>query len=462
MAHTTTTTKSAKAPCTTRLTLDEARGLMLAAQGLFDPPAASAPTLTDLRDAVERLGVVQVDTISVVERSQYLVLWSRYGAYDPALFDALLHPHRHVFEYWSHVASIVPMRDYPYHRRRMLQAHDHLWSGDRAWSVENPEILERTIATIRERGPLASADFERPKDGRRATAWDWYGVKDSRRALQILWTLGDLMVHSRRAGQKVYDVRERVLAGVYGEAIPRDEGIPSAEEYQDYFAHRTVRALGVVTASWLFDYFRLGGNGGTRMRASAATLLARMAEEGAVVPATIEGVKEPAYLDHAALPTLKRLRGGAMPTHTSLLSPFDNLIWDRVRTRALWDYEVCFEAYVVPEKRRYGYYCLAILHKGRLVGRLDPKMDRATRHLLVRAVYLEPGVEADEALLDGTAAALRDLARFLGAERVTVERGEPATLAPRLNERLAGAVFSGPMPSAQARPRARKSRMVSR
>ncbi|HEY7834319.1 MAG TPA: crosslink repair DNA glycosylase YcaQ family protein [Ktedonobacterales bacterium] len=423
----------------TRLTLDEARGLMLAAQGLFDPPDP-APDRARLAATFERLGVVQVDTISVVERSQYLVLWSRLGAYDPADFDALLHPHRQIFEYWGHAASIVPMRDYPYYRRRMLNGREQLWAGDREWSLANPETLARTVATIRERGPLASGDFERPGDGRRATAWDWYGVKDSRRALQILWTLGDLMVHSRRAGQKVYELRERVLAEVYGAAVPPDEAIPAHDDYLTYFARQTVRALGVVLPSWLLDYFRLAPPDGATKRATAAALLERLAAEGAVVPATIQGVREPAYIDRARLGDLKRLRGGARPARTTLLSPFDSLIWDRARTRALWDYEVCFEAYVLPAKRRYGYYCLAILHHGRLVGRLDPKMDRATRHLAVRAVYLEPGIAPDDALVDGLAGALRDLARFLGAERISVERGEPQELASALSARLAGGV----------------------
>ena len=430
-------TSPAKAKRTTRLTLDEARGLMLAAQGLLDPPAP-APGIGQVRATIERLGVVQVDTISVVERTQYLVLWSRLGAYNPTYFDALLHPDRHIFEYWSHAASLVPMRDYPYYRRRMLHAHEQLWAGDRAWWQANPDVLARTLAMIRERGPMASADFERPEDGRRATTWDWYGVKESRRALQILWTLGDLMVQSRRAGQKVYDLRERVLAGVYGEAIPRDDAIPSHVDALAYFTRRTVQALGVIVPSWLFDYFRLAlpdGATGSR-RAAAAALLASLAAEGAVVPATIEGVKEPAYLDRARLPDLKRLRGGLVPLRTTLLSPFDSLIWDRARARTLWDYEVAFEAYVVPEKRRFGYYCLAILHRGRLVGRLDPKMDRSARHLLVRAVYLEPGIQPDGVLLDGLTDALCDLARFLGADRITVERGEPDGLAPQLNERL--------------------------
>ncbi len=446
------------------LSLDEARGLMLAAQGLLEPPRDYV-SMQDVHDTIEQLGVVQVDTINVVERSQYLVLWSRLGAYDASHLDALIYPHRRVFEYWSHAASIVPMADYVYYRSRMLRSADTLWAGDRQWRLANPDILRRTLDTIHERGPMASADFERPDDDRRATAWDWYGVKDSRRALQILWTLGDLMLHSRRRGQKVYDLRERVLAEVFGGEVPSDDDLPSAEEITRHFVRRTARALGVVTPSWLWDYFRhtpTEHTTGSR-RAAAAVALEACVRDGLLIPARIDGLSETAYVAYESVAELERLRNGCAPTCTTLLSPFDSLIWDRARTRALWDYDVCFEAYVVPEKRRYGYYCLAILHQGRLVGRIDPKFERTERCLVVRAAYLEDDVRVDEALLAGVADALRDLARFLGAETIVVERSEPRSLAPALRARLKGA-RSRPAPAhsrAQARRAARAASPVS-
>jgi uncharacterized protein YcaQ len=421
-----------------RLTKAEARGIALAAQGLAEPPA-SPPDLHAVRNLVERLGVVQVDTISVVERSQYLVLWSRLGPYDADLLDALIHPHRHAFECWRHAASIVPMRDYRYHHLPRELRVAHLWKGDREWVLARPEVLARTLEAIRERGPLASVEFEREADDLPPDEpWAWYG-KESRRALQLLWTLGDLMVHSRRGSQKVYDLRERVMADL---PVALTNGDPlSLDERARFFAARTVRALGVVAPSWLWDYFRLAPEeiAGPR-RAAAVRLLDELVEEGALVPATVEGVDEPVYVDAERLSDLERLRAGTLPLRTTLLSPFDSLIWDRARTRALWDYEVCFEAYVVPEKRRYGYYCLAILHRGRLVGRLDPKMERETGRLLVRVVYLEPGIAPSAVLMDELAEALRDLARFLGAARVEVERGEPERLANGLRARLRGGV----------------------
>jgi uncharacterized protein YcaQ len=428
---------ASKTPKPVTISLEEARGVMLAAQGLSAPPSP-APGPDALRAMIERLGVVQVDTITVIERSQYLVLWSRLGAYDIAHFDALAYPDRAIFECWCHVASIVPMTDYAYHRARMRGATEHLWGGDQQWMRERAPAMKRTLAMIRERGPMASADFEKLEGDGRGGPWDWYGGKESRRALQILWTLGELMVHSRRGGQKVYDLPERVLGEVFGEAIPRGRMLPSAEKRLRHFTRRTTGALGLTTPSWLLDYYRLAARDGIDggKRAVAAELLAAEAARGQLVPAVVEGLAESAYLTPDALAEVERIRAGAAPQRTTLLSPFDSLIWHRARARALWNYEVVFEAYVVPERRRYGYYCLAILHQGRLVGRLDAKMHRARKLLAVNAVYLENGVTADDALVGGLAGALGDLARFLGAAAVTVERAEPVALAPALRERL--------------------------
>jgi uncharacterized protein YcaQ len=164
--------------------------------------------------------------------------------------------------------------------------------------------------------------------------------------------------------------------------------------------------------------------------------LEALARTGAIIPVTVDGLPERAYLDVERLDDLERIRSGVAHERTTLLSPFDSLIWDRLRARQLFGHEVVFEAYVVPEKRRYGYYSLAILHRGQIVGRLDPKMDRATQQLLIRGVYLELGVTVNAALLDGLAETLRDLARFLGATSITVERSEPSPLATKLRPLL--------------------------
>jgi uncharacterized protein YcaQ len=401
--------------------------VMQAAQGLIERPKGR-PKLADVRATVERLGLVQIDTISVVQRSQYLVLWSRLGAYDPSLLDKLLHPERAAFEYWAHAASIIPIADYRHFRPRMIGHRDDMWVGLARWIDANPTVLEDTLARVRDTGPMSSAQFETSPTARRAGAWDWYGPKQSRRALEALYTMGELFVHSRRAGQKVYDLRERVLAQAFPDGAPADDALPCDEERRRYFARRTLEALGVVIPSWVHDYYRMKSQRGRRAEATA--WLDELVAEGTAVPARIDGIAEPAYV-------LAGLAGKSLrATRTTLLSPFDSLIWHRDRARALFDYEVTFEAYVVPERRKFGYYVLAILHRGRIVGRVDLKSDRQAGQLRVRGLWLEPGVEADDDLLDGLAGALGDLARFVKVEGVAVERTEPDGLRPRLAERV--------------------------
>ena len=424
-----------------RLSLAEARALMLAAQGLSGPRPEQVDEAT-LLAMIERLGVVQIDTINVLERSQYLVLWSRLGPFahgtEGSLLDRLLYPGRQIMEYWAHAASILPMRDYPYHRLWMQHHAQHMWRGNREWMAANPLAMQETLQAVRERGPVASADFERIPGAPRTGPWDWHGPKPSRHALEILWTSGELMVHSRRGGQKVYDLRDRVLAEAFGAAVPADDELPTPEERRRYLARRTSEALGVIVPSWLWDYFRLSPPAGAKKQAGALALLEEFAREGALLPAMIEGIDEPAFLVPALLPALERVRAGERAARTTLLTPFDSLIWDRARAESLFGYQVCFEAYVPQSRRRYGYYCLAILHGDRLVGRLDPKLDRARGQLQARTLHLEPGVAIDEALLDGLACALRELARFLGATTVSVGSSDPPLLADALRERVGG------------------------
>lgn len=417
------------------LSLDEARALMLDAQGLFYPPRGSAGA-EDLLTTIERLGAVQIDTIRVVERSQYLVLWSRHGAYDRELLDTLLYPDRRVFEYWCHAASIIPMRDYRYTCASLLRSQEHLGPDTCSWMQEHPIVLAETLAAIRERGSLSSTDFAPPENRQALDPWHWYGQKESRRALEILWTRGDLMVHRRRGGQKVYDLRERVIREA--PADPAGDALPDEPTRRLYLLQRTIESLGVSTLSWLPDYYRLRlpASGPASKRAVLAEALETLRERGEILLATVDGLREPAVLSRQALPMLERLREGETPGRTVLLSPFDNLLWDRARTRTLFQYDVVFEAYVPPQKRRYGYYSLAILHQGRLVGRLDAKAERAAHVLRVHALFLEPHVRPEEPLLQGLGGTLRSLADFLGLQEIVVGRSDPPGVAPALQESL--------------------------
>lgn len=415
-----------------RLSREEARALATAASLLDRRPRPSrdpAVQKARLHAAIRHLGCVQLDTISVVSRSHETVLWSRLGAYDPALLSSLHYPDGLVTEYWAHAAAIIPIETFPYYRHAMTVYQEKY--DQHPWIVENQEVVTSVLERIRENGAMASRQFERP-DGPRPEAWTWYGGKPARQALDHLWSRGDIMVTRRESGfQRVYDLTERV--------IPNGllEHFPDEDERRRHFTASSLRALGVGTPRWVADYFR---NWARPHNSPAASLrgLNELAESGLAIPVEVEGLSEPAFLDPALLPRLSELRAGRnKPALTTLLSPFDNLVWYRPRTEQLWDFFYRIEVYTPAPKRIYGYYSMPILHRGKLVGRLDPAVDRKNRILTVRSVHLEPGVKPAESLAAAVSGALWDFAGFLGAEEVLVLKANPEAFGAMLEDALA-------------------------
>jgi uncharacterized protein YcaQ len=365
--------------------------------------------------------MVQLDSISVVARSHETVLWSRLGRFDPQLVGDLYHPQRLVTEYWAHAAAIVPVEMLPLFRRRMGEYKDPSSALYSRWEPD-AAVNESVLATIRERGPLPSRAFERP-DGPRPPAWAWFGGKPAKKALDYLWTCGDLTVVKREAGfQRVYDLMERQFPDLANQEPPPIETTRRA------FVTRALSAMGIGTARWVADYFRTGGQYHVPLREVAAELNA-LEREGLAIPVTLAGGTERAWIDPAMLSVLTEARAGRVTAvRTTLLSPFDNLIWFRPRTAALFDFDYRIECYTPAPKRRYGYYTLPILHRGRLVGRLDPSYDRKRRVLTVKALHLEPGVAVTGELAEDLGAALRDYCAFLGGEETVVTMSEPEIL----------------------------------
>lgn len=400
-----------------RLTQDAVRALHLAAQGLSPPPERPA-TKADVLSAIQRLRVLQIDTIHVVARSPYLVLWSRLGAYEPRWLDELL-AEGTLFEYWSHAACFLPIGEYGLYRRRMLEDA----GASRRWLAEHPEAARLVMERVRERGGVRSAEFERT-DGKGGTWWDW---KPEKQALEHLFYAGELMIARRQNFQRVYDLRERVLPDW------DDAAIPSREEVRRAFALGAVRALGAAPARWVSDYFRTSKKG-------VAALLEGLADEGALARVEVEGWTEPAYVHPEHLPLAGAAgRGGLSPERTTLLSPFDPVVWDRARALELFGFEYKIEVYTPAARRRYGYFSLPILHKGALVGRLDPKAYRKEGLFSVRSVHLEPGVPITDDLIAGLAGALRECAAWHGTPEVTVLESSP----PELAGLLSAAIGSG-------------------
>jgi uncharacterized protein YcaQ len=401
--------------------VERARELLLAAQGLGSVPERA--TKDDVRGIIRRMGVLQIDSISVVARSPYLVLWSRLGSYEPRWLDELL-AEGALFEYWSHAACFIPIEDYGLYRRLMIEGGEKT----RSWMQAHHEEIEHVMERVSENGPVRAAEFART-DGKAGGWWEW---KPEKRALEHLFAAGELMISRRENFHRVYDLRERVLA----KALPdwEDALAPNEQEVRRALALKTVRALGVALARWVPDYFRTPKKG-------VSGLLEELADEGSLLRARIED--EPAYLhpDNAGLAE-EILSGGLRSSVTTLLSPFDPVVWDRARALELFGFEYKIEVYTPAARRRYGYYSLPILHNGVLVGRLDAKAHRKQGTFEVKAIHLEPDTPVNDDLVSELAYALRDCAGWHGTPEVLVRRSDPS----ELTEPLRLALDSGAVP----------------
>ena len=402
------------------LTQPAARALMTAALGLDRRPPRPA-VKADVLAAIRRLGALQIDTIHVVARSPYLALFSRLGHYDARWLDALL-AEGALFEYWSHEASFLPIEDFPLYRHRMLAAHTLGWRYSQEWLEAHQAEIQHVRERIHSEGPLRAADFTR-KGGPGNGWWDW---KPEKIALETLFARGELMIARRHNFQRVYDLRERVLPGW------DDSRAPSPEEAQRLLLCRAVRALGVATALWAAEYFRI-------RKEEALPLLPALAAEGRLLAVQVEGWDEPAYLHPERLSLAEAAAAGALrPELTTLLSPFDPLVANRQRASTVFGFDFALECYLPATKRRYGYFTLPVLRRGELIGRLDPKAHRKEGLFEVKMLYLEPGVPADEALVADLAQAIAECARWHGTPQVAVRASDPPDLAARVEQAISG------------------------
>lgn len=351
------------------------------------------------------LGVVQIDSVNVVSRAHYLPIYSRLGAYDRAWLDDAAVPGRRdasLFEYWGHEASLLPVALHPLLRWRMEDADSGAWGGMRRIAAARPELVESVYAAVANEGPVSAAVLEehhgRDLPEGEHWGWRWSEVKQ---ALEYLFWSGRITSAGRGSGfQRRYDVPQRVLP-----SDVLDTPTPARADAIRDLVHIAARAFGVATEADLRDYFRLPA-------ADSRTAVTELTDAGALQPVQVAGWMGPAYL-HAGARVPRRATGRA------LLAPFDPLVWNRPRAQRLFSFTYRLEIYVPEHKRVHGYYVLPFLLGDGLVARVDLKLDRQAGVLIVRSSWVEPLAPPDTAL--ELAAALTDLASWLGAERVSVE-----------------------------------------
>jgi uncharacterized protein YcaQ len=387
----------------------EARQMHLAAQGLSARPPHAATKGTVL-EAIRRMQLVQIDTINVVARSQYLVLWSRIGSYTAEWLDELLAEGK-VFEYWAHAACYIPIERFPLFEWAMRNEHVN-WRG---WGVEHADVIDKVRTSVVNAGEMRSVDFKRVDGG----AGQWWSWKPEKMALEYLVTTGELMISRRDGFQRVYAPRDHVLRGRFSPLDARDQA-----PHSDFVA-LGVRALGVARGSWISDYYRLKRTGLTQ---TVRDLL----EQGILHEVRVDGWDKPAVVHQDNLQMLS-----AEPSSvTTFLSPFDPVIWHRVRARELFGFDYTLEIYVPQAKRKYGYFTMAILHRGALIGLIDPKAHRQERRLELRAMHLNADVEMTDRLVEDLAQAISDFSSWHGASEVTIGNVYPKKLGAVIRRQL--------------------------
>lgn len=380
-----------------------ARRIALAAQG-FGRPRPDAVGTRQLNLTLARIGLLQLDSVNVLERSHYLPMFARLGTYDKKLLDRLTFAPRAPYrEYWAHEAALIPAEDWPLFGFRMQDYRDDYARADDPWLTAHADTLAWLRAELADKGPLPASKIERDANApRRGSWWDWDEVK---KGLELMFRVGEVVSAGRTGFERTYALPEQVLPeSVRSRTVPRDEAVYT-------LMSRAARAHGIGTLSDLADYYRL-------KTADARPALARLVDEGVVREVTVPGWRKPAYL-HSEARIPRRIETSA------LLSPFDPVVWERERAQRLFDFHYRIEIYTPAAKRVYGYYSLPVLVDEALVGRVDLKNDRKRGVLRVQSAWREAGVA--DAVVERIVPALRELAAWQGlGELEVVDRGDLA------------------------------------
>ena len=387
------------------LSIADARALVLAAQGFDTPRPASKATQRHVNSLISRLGVIQIDSVNVLVRSQELPLFSRLGNHDRNAIPKATESQK-IFEYWGHEAAHLPVEIHPLFRWKMEAAR---LGKARHWGLtsfydDNKAFVKRMLKHVETNGPTTARELSTRTEKRGADKKTWWDWDESKTALEYLFLTGQLMSRGRGTDfARIYDTPDRVL--------PKkvlDAPTPTEHDARKQLLVRSAIAQGVVTATDLADYYR-------QKLASVKPLITELLEEGELREVAVDGWAEKAFV-HRSAKLLKQLHA------TALLSPFDSLVWCRPRNERLFDFHYRIEIYTPKEKRKFGYYVLPFMMNGQMVGRVDLKSDRANSKLLVHSVHTEKGTKRTM-INDALDNELRAMALWLGLDKVVNSRG---------------------------------------
>ncbi len=379
-----------------------ARRFLIARQG-FQQVEGKNETL----EAIKQLECVQIDPVRVVHRNHHLVLHNRVSDYKPSYLNTLLYKDKAVFEYWCNEKSIIPTEEFRYFRYRMqnyMEFHSPFYERLKARRKELKNVINHVLSTIEAEGPLCAQDFKGEVKG-----------KTSKRILNLLWDCGEVMIHHVEGNRRYYDLTERIL--------PKNliAEMPSREEYDQFMIEKYMRAYGFIDVrDWRFGWLALKS-------AQRRAIVEKMVKDGKIAPVKVEGVKHVYYVLEKYLSTLEAAEDASIKEKIHFIAPLDNLIWNRRMISEIFDFVYTWEIYKVPEKRQYGYYVMPILYSTAFAGRIDPKLDRANKRMIIKSLILEEDC-LEENFVAELAATLRSFLSFHGVSQVDIVKTKPRRL----------------------------------
>ncbi|PKK84186.1 MAG: hypothetical protein CVT49_05155 [candidate division Zixibacteria bacterium HGW-Zixibacteria-1] len=399
------------------ISLSQARKIALHTQ-LLTGNSKSPKGKKGIARTIEKLGYIQIDTISVIQRAHHHTIWTRHPYYSPTMLNELQARDRRIFEYWGHAASYLPMSDYRYYLPRMHRFSDPHSKWEKQQLDKFGLLMEPVLERIRQEGPLGSKDFILPTGKKKGTWWDWRPYKV---ALELLFWQGKLMITRRHNFHRLYDLTERVLPKHIDTTVPDDS------ELGRFLVRRALSAYGIALEKEIREHLHAADNN------LAGKALRELQSAGEIIPVVIK--EKPDLQYYALADTIKTaLKRRLSLSSVHLLSPFDNLIIQRGRMLKLFDFDYALECYVPAGKRKFGYFVLPILFGDQLVGRLDPKAERKSKTMIIQKLQLESGFDPSEEFLAALAEKLARFAHFNDCNKLKFIKMQPAKLKTALDK----------------------------